>query len=170
MEGQRLDKWLWCARLVKTRSLAAKLIEGGKVRVNGERALKVSRHVRMGDVVTGTGAGRLFVVRVTGEAERRVPAPMARFLYEDLTPETPHPASGLARIEVHRGPRPTKRDRRRLDEIKGGQCLRVDVGPRQHRCGGLREQLLALYCCLDWARQGPSSTPNLRGQVAGTKG
>jgi ribosome-associated heat shock protein Hsp15 len=73
MDGQRLDRWLWCARLVKTRSLAAKLIEGGKVRVNGERALKVSRHVRLGDVVTGTGAGagRLFVVRVMGEAERR---------------------------------------------------------------------------------------------------
>jgi ribosome-associated heat shock protein Hsp15 len=89
MEGQRLDKWLWCARLVKTRSLAAKLIEGGKVRVNGERALKVSRHVRLGDVVTGTGAGagRLFVVRVMGEAERRGPAPVARSLYA-LTPET----------------------------------------------------------------------------------
>ena len=121
MEGQRLDKWLWCARLVKTRSLAARLIEGGKVRINGERTLKVSRHVRLGDVVTGTsaGVGRLFVVRVIGEAERRGPAPMARSLYEDLTPETPPQALGLARIEVHRGLRPTKRDRRRLDEIKG---------------------------------------------------
>ncbi|MGH6825891.1 RNA-binding S4 domain-containing protein [Methyloceanibacter sp.] len=120
MEGQRLDKWLWCARLVKTRSLAAKLIEGGKVRVNGERALKVSRHVRMGDVVTGTGAGagRLFVVRVAGEAERRGPATNARSLYEDLTPEAPPSPSVRARIEVHRGPRPTKRDRRRLDAIR----------------------------------------------------
>ena len=119
MEGQRLDKWLWCARLVKTRSLAAKLIEGGKVRINGERALKVSRHVRLGDVVTGTGAGagRLFVVRVMGEAERRGPAPIARSLYEDLTPEAP-PPSEVARIEAHRGPRPTKRDRRRLEAIK----------------------------------------------------
>jgi ribosome-associated heat shock protein Hsp15 len=48
MQGQRLDKWLWCARLVKTRSLAAKLILDGKVRVNGVRALKVSRPVRLG--------------------------------------------------------------------------------------------------------------------------
>jgi ribosome-associated heat shock protein Hsp15 len=120
MEGQRLDKWLWCVRLVKTRSLAAKLIEGGKVRVNGERALKVSRHVRMGDVVTGTGAGagRLFVVRVMGEAERRGPAPSSRSLYEDLTPEATRSASAGARIEVHRGKRPTKRDRRRLEAIK----------------------------------------------------
>ena len=94
MEGQRLDKWLWCARLVKTRSLAAKLIVDGRVRVNGERALKVSRHVRLGDVVTGTdvGAGRLFVVRVAGEVERRGPATIARSLYEDLTPEAPSPS------------------------------------------------------------------------------
>jgi ribosome-associated heat shock protein Hsp15 len=118
MDGQRLDRWLWCARLVKTRSLAAKLIEGGKVKVNGERALKVSRHVRMGDVVTGAGAGRLFVVRVAGEAERRGPAPIARSLYEDLTPEAPPSPSVIVRIEVHRGPRPTKRDRRRLEAIK----------------------------------------------------
>ena len=124
MEGQRLDKWLWCARLVKRRSLAAKLIEGGKVRVNGERALKVSRHVRLGDVVTGigVGAGRLFVVRVMGEAERRGPATIARSLYEDLTPEAPRSASGDALIEVHRGKRPTKRDRRRLVAIKSGNA------------------------------------------------
>jgi ribosome-associated heat shock protein Hsp15 len=123
MEGQRLDKWLWCARLVKTRSLAAKLIEGGKVRVNGARALKVSRHVRLGDVVTGTGvgAGRLFVVRVMREAERRGPATTARSLYEDLTPEAPPSVSGAARIDVHRGKRPTKRDRRRLEAIKAGE-------------------------------------------------
>jgi ribosome-associated heat shock protein Hsp15 len=120
MEGQRLDKWLWCARLVKTRSLAAKLIVDGRVRVNGERALKVSRHVRLGDVVTGTGvgAGRLFVVRVAGEVERRGPATIARSLCEDLTPEAPSQSSELGRVEVHRGPRPTKRDRRRLDAIK----------------------------------------------------
>ena len=115
MLGQRIDKWLWCARLVKTRTLAARLIEAGKVRINGERAVKVSRAVREGDVVTGIGAGpgSLFVVRVTGEAEQRGPATLARTLDEDLTPEAPA-ASNFARI----GPRPTKRDRRRLDAIK----------------------------------------------------
>ena len=93
MLGQRLDKWLWCARLVKTRTLAARLIEAGKIRINGERTLKVSRPVRAGDVVTGisAGAGRLFVVRVAGEAERRGPATVARTLYEDLTPAAPAP-------------------------------------------------------------------------------
>ncbi|HEU0018443.1 MAG TPA: RNA-binding S4 domain-containing protein [Methyloceanibacter sp.] len=116
MLGQRLDKWLWCARLVKTRTLAARLIEAGKIRINGERALKVSRPVRAGDVVTGisASAGRLFVVRVAGEAERRGPAKVARSLYEDLTPAPPAPTSNFARS----GPRPTKRDRRRLDAIK----------------------------------------------------
>jgi len=120
MEGQRLDKWLWCARLVKTRSLAAKLIEAGKVRIKGERARKACRHVRLGDVVTGTGAaaGHLFVVRVAGEALQRGPAATARSLYEDLVPKAAAPAVELARIEVHRGLRPTKRDRRRLDAIK----------------------------------------------------
>ena len=116
MLGQRIDKWLWCARLVKTRTLAARLIEAGKVRINGERAVKVSRAVREGDVVTGIGAGpgSLFVVRVTGEAEQRGPATLARTLYEDLTPVAPAPGSNVARS----GPRPTKRDRRRLDAIK----------------------------------------------------
>jgi ribosome-associated heat shock protein Hsp15 len=68
MQEQRLDKWLWCARLVKTRSFATKLIAAGKVRVNGQRVLKVSRPVRLGDVVTGTAASRFFVVRVAGES------------------------------------------------------------------------------------------------------
>jgi ribosome-associated heat shock protein Hsp15 len=119
MLGQRLDKWLWCARLAKTRTLAAKLVEAGKVRVNGERTVKTSRPVRPGDVVTGVsaGAGRLFVVRVIGEAERRGPASLARTLYEDLTPPAPPPgANGSS--SAARGPRPTKRDRRRIDALK----------------------------------------------------
>jgi ribosome-associated heat shock protein Hsp15 len=118
MQGQRLDKWLWCARLVKTRSLAAKLILGGKVRVNGVRALKVSRLVRLGDVVTGTAASRLFVVRVAGAAERRGSASIAQSLYQDLTPAAPPPAS----VQGRRGPRPTKRDRRRLDIIRSEEA------------------------------------------------
>ncbi len=118
MTGQRLDKWLWCARLVKTRSLAAKLIEAGKARVNGARVVKVSRPVRLGDVITATVADRLMIVRVAGVAERRGPASSAKLLYDDLTPEIPAPAPDLARVQIHSGPRPTKRDRRRLDAIK----------------------------------------------------
>jgi ribosome-associated heat shock protein Hsp15 len=117
MDGQRLDKWLWCARLVKTRTLAAKLIEGGKVRVNGVRALKASHPLRVGDVVTGTAGRRLFVVSVTGAAERRGPAKSVAALYDDLTPATPK-SPDAATIETGHGPRPTKRDRRKLDAFK----------------------------------------------------
>ncbi len=117
MSGQRLDKWLWCARLIKTRSGAARLIAAGKVRINGARAVKASRFVHAGDVVTATPTGRLFVVRVVGAAETRGPASLARTLYEDLTPRgTPSP--GLVKAASPRGPRPTKRDRRRLDALR----------------------------------------------------
>ena len=89
MQAQRLDKWLWCARLVKTRTGAARLVEAGKIRVNGARALKPSRLVQAGDVVTATPPGKLVVVRVLGAEERRGAACLARTLYEDLTPQDP---------------------------------------------------------------------------------
>jgi ribosome-associated heat shock protein Hsp15 len=102
---------------MKTRSLAAKLILDGKVRVNGVRALKVSRPVRLGDVVRGMAARRLFVVHVAGAAERRGSGSIAQSLYVNLTPETPTLASELGSVHARRGPRPTKRDRRRLNAI-----------------------------------------------------
>jgi ribosome-associated heat shock protein Hsp15 len=115
MSEQRLDKWLWCARLTKTRSGAARAIAEGKVRINCERALKPSRLLREGDVVTSVASGRLFVVRVLAWATRRGSASLARTLYEDLTPQAaPSPEPRLAA----KGPRPTKRDRRRLDAIR----------------------------------------------------
>jgi ribosome-associated heat shock protein Hsp15 len=120
MPGQRLDKWLWCARLVRTRTLAAKLIAEGKIRINGERALKLARPVRAGDVVTGAARGRLFVVRVAGEAERRGPASAARLLYEDLTPRAEPAIEEQCAVTRHPGLRPTKRDRRRLDALRAG--------------------------------------------------
>ena len=84
MLGQRLDKWLWCARLAKTRTGAARLIEAGKIRINGDRVLKSSRLVQSGDVVTAAFLGRLAVVRVLAAVERRGPASLARTLYEDF--------------------------------------------------------------------------------------
>jgi ribosome-associated heat shock protein Hsp15 len=117
LPGQRLDKWLWCARLVRTRSGAARLIADGKVRINGERTLKPSRLVHSGDVVTTVHLGRLSIVRVTGHVERRGTARLAQTLYEDLTPkETPSDKAQNDRG----GPRPTKRDRRRLDAFRDG--------------------------------------------------
>jgi ribosome-associated heat shock protein Hsp15 len=86
MSEQRLDKWLWCARLVRTRSGGA--IAEGKVRIDGERTLKPSRLVHDGDVVTSTASGRLFVVRILAWTARRGPPSLARTLYEELTPKT----------------------------------------------------------------------------------
>ena len=117
MTPQRLDKWLWCAQLMKTRSGAARLISDGKVRINGERALKPSRLVQAGDVVTTANQGRLAVVRVVDAAERRGPAKIAQTLYEDLTPV---PSANRPLTQVRSGKRPTKRDRRRLDALRVG--------------------------------------------------
>jgi ribosome-associated heat shock protein Hsp15 len=100
---------------VKTRTLSARLIEAGKVRINGKRVLKAARAVAKDDVITAS-LGRVVVVRVRGAVERRVSASVARKLYEDLTPPPPppngKPASG--------GARPTKRNRRRLDAFIAG--------------------------------------------------
>jgi ribosome-associated heat shock protein Hsp15 len=120
MEGQRLDKWLYCARLAKTRTGAARLIEEGKVRVNGVRVLKPSRLVQPGNVVTATPPGRLRVVRVVAAGTRRGPASGARALYEDLTPQQRLEPGTAQDGDRRKGRRPTKRDRRRIDALRGG--------------------------------------------------
>lgn len=119
-EGQRLDKWLYCARLAKTRTGAARLIEEGKVRVNGVRTLKPSRLVLPGNVVTAMPSGRLRVVRVVAAGTRRGPASAARALYEDLTPQVPVEPGSPQDGDRRKGRRPTKRDRRRIDALRGG--------------------------------------------------
>jgi ribosome-associated heat shock protein Hsp15 len=94
---QRLDKWLWHGRFLKTRGLASRLISGGMVRVNREKVVKPSHTVRAGDVITATIAGRVRVVRVVGFGERRGPPSEARRLYEDILTEVPGSAAGNAR-------------------------------------------------------------------------
>jgi ribosome-associated heat shock protein Hsp15 len=79
---QRLDKWLWFARVAKSRTLAAQLVEDGKVRVNRTRATKPSQAVRSGDVLTIAFRGRVQVLRVRAAGERRGPPAEARLLYE----------------------------------------------------------------------------------------
>jgi ribosome-associated heat shock protein Hsp15 len=90
---QRIDKWLWHARFVKTRGLASRLVSDGKVRVNREKIAKPSHAVRSGDVITATIAGRVRVARVLGIGERRGPPLEARLLYQDLLAETPGDAA-----------------------------------------------------------------------------
>ena len=94
--SQRLDKWLVYARFVKHRSMAAHLIEDGKVRVNRERAQKCSHTVKPEDVLTIAIGDSVKVVRVLGEAERRGPASCARQLYQDLGCVEKADASGQA--------------------------------------------------------------------------
>jgi ribosome-associated heat shock protein Hsp15 len=114
----RLDKWLWTARLFKTRGLAAEAVKGGRVHVN-EVAAKASREVVCGDLLEITIGPVRRTVIVRGAAERRVSAAEAAALYEET-------AESLAERERQRelrrlagplnlGARPTKRDRRRYD-------------------------------------------------------
>ena len=83
-DRQRLDKWLWFARFAKSRTLAAKLVTSGFVRVNGQRADSAAKAVAIGDVITLALARTTLVVRVEGLGQRRGPAPEARQLYADL--------------------------------------------------------------------------------------
>jgi len=84
-DGQRLDKWLWFARVVKSRTLAAELVVLGKVRVNRVRAVKASQTLRPGDVVTLVLAGRVLILKVLAPGVRRGPAAEARRLYQPLS-------------------------------------------------------------------------------------
>jgi ribosome-associated heat shock protein Hsp15 len=88
-EAQRLDLWLWCARLRKTRADCARLVESGAVRINRQPTDKAHARVRTGDVLTiaaGSGdVGRILVWRVLGLAARRGPPDKARALYEDIS-------------------------------------------------------------------------------------
>ena len=84
MDRQRLDKWLWHARVVKARTSAAELVESGHVRINGVREKSPGHAVKAGDVVTIALDRSVRLLKVTGFSERRGDAPSARALYEDL--------------------------------------------------------------------------------------
>jgi ribosome-associated heat shock protein Hsp15 len=84
LERQRLDKWLWHARVVKARTSAAALVEAGHVRINGARETAPGHSVKLGDVLTIGLDRTVRLVKVTGFAERRGDAAAARELYADL--------------------------------------------------------------------------------------
>jgi len=100
---QRLDKWLYFARLAKSRTLAADLIVAGKVRVNRARAGKPSQPLRAGEVVTIALHGRVLVLKVLAPGHRRGPAAEARTLYEVLAPQAGVPA-GRTSLPALAGP------------------------------------------------------------------
>jgi ribosome-associated heat shock protein Hsp15 len=121
LDRQRIDKWLWHARVVRTRSAAAALVGAGLVRINGTRGAAPSRPVRPGDVVTIALDRDVRILKVKGYAERRGSADIARGLYEDLTPASPAPPRQppVGRRDEGSG-RPTKRERRETDKLKAG--------------------------------------------------
>ncbi|TCP62942.1 heat shock protein Hsp15 [Rhodovulum bhavnagarense] len=112
----RLDKWLWQARFFKTRTLAARVVAGGHVRVNSVKIDKPGARVGPGDTLTFAQGRDIRVVRILAPGTRRGPATEACTLYEDLTPikDTTPPAP-----RYEGGGRPTKKARR---EIERGTC------------------------------------------------
>jgi ribosome-associated heat shock protein Hsp15 len=120
LEKQRLDKWLFFSRAVKSRTLAQKLIEAGAVRVNAERTQHTDHQVGAGDVLTMTIHERLLVWKILDAGTRRGPAAEAQSLYEDLSPP-PLPREPTAPIFGQRDPgagRPTKKERREIDGLR----------------------------------------------------
>jgi ribosome-associated heat shock protein Hsp15 len=125
MERLRIDKWLWAARFYKTRSLASEEIDKGRVAINGQD-VKPAREVKVGDIVALRREGLTRTVVVRGVSNMRGPAPVAQQLYEETAESilareqtveqrrlAPEPAA-----TIEHG-RPTKRERRDLDQAKG---------------------------------------------------
>jgi ribosome-associated heat shock protein Hsp15 len=111
----RLDKWLWHARFFKTRTLAAKVVSGGHVRVNSSKVSKPSAAVVADTVLTFPQGNHIRVIKIVALGTRRGPASEAQTLYEDLSP----PEENIPKEQNQRGgARPTKKDRRSLDLIR----------------------------------------------------
>jgi ribosome-associated heat shock protein Hsp15 len=128
--GLRVDKWLWCARFFKTRSLAQAAVEGGHVQVNGDRT-KASRQVKVGDRLAITRAQERFEVDVLSIPQRRGPAVEARRHYRE-TPESEAARAHVRELNRLSGPvsqgRPDKRERRDLLRLVKGRGGVSDEG------------------------------------------
>lgn len=125
MESVRMDKWLWAARFFKTRALAAKACELGRV-LSGTVVAKAARDVKVGDVLRVKNESGEFVVEVLGVSEVRGPAAVAQTMYRE-TDESKEQRRVLAEARkampvyesAWEGGRPTKRDRRTLNRVRG---------------------------------------------------
>lgn len=122
-ERLRIDKWLWHARLFKSRTLAAKRVGAGGVRVNRKLIKKANHPVQPGDVLTFPLGPHVRVIEIVALGERRGPAVEARQLYVDLDPPLPRAPSGKTPATAGgRDPgagRPTKKDRRAVERLRG---------------------------------------------------
>ena len=124
MTRVRIDKWLWAARFFKTRALAARACELGRIESNGQQA-KPSREVRIGDSLQVKTEGGDFQVEVLALSAMRGPAALARTLYQetDASRESrlklAEERKAMPHFEALREGKPSKRDRRKIDRLRG---------------------------------------------------
>ena len=123
MTGVRMDKWLWVARFFKTRSLAARACELGRIESNGQGA-KPAREVRVGDLLQVKNDSGDFQVEVLAVSEMRSPAPVAQTLYREteasreLRLKLAEERKAMPHFETSREGKPSKRNRRELDRLR----------------------------------------------------
>jgi ribosome-associated heat shock protein Hsp15 len=123
MTGVRIDKWLWAARFFKTRAMAARACELGRIESNGQSA-KPAREVRVGDLLRVKNDSGEFQIEVLGLSEMRGPAAVAQTLYRETDASREARAKlaeerkAMPRIEAREG-RPSKRDRREVNRLRG---------------------------------------------------
>ena len=124
MTRVRIDKWLWAARFFKTRSLAAHACELGRIESNGQ-PVKPAREVRIGEMLQVKNEGGIFQVEVLALSEMRGPAVIAQTLYREteasreLRLKLAEERKGMPRVETLHEGKPSKRDRRDLDRLRG---------------------------------------------------
>jgi ribosome-associated heat shock protein Hsp15 len=124
MAGVRIDKWLWAARFFKTRSLAARACELGRIQSNGQLA-KAAREVHIGDMLQVTNDSGTFQVEVVLPSEVRGPAPVAQTLYREteasreLRLKVEAERTAMRQFEELPAGRPSKRDRRKIIQFRG---------------------------------------------------
>lgn len=126
LRKERLDKFLFFSRALKSRTLAQKVIETGAIRVNSEKTDRSDHKVGAGDVLTMALHGRIVVWRIIDPGTRRGPASEAQGLYEDLSPpalpreeRSPYDAAIAPRDDG--AGRPTKKERRNTDRLRDGE-------------------------------------------------
>jgi ribosome-associated heat shock protein Hsp15 len=124
MTGVRMDKWLWAARFFKTRSLAARACEFGRIESNGQPA-KAAREVRAGDMLRVKNDSGDFQVEVLGLSEMRGPAAVAQTLYREteasrtMRLKLAEERKAMPHFDAPRGGKPSKRDHRKIDRFRG---------------------------------------------------
>jgi ribosome-associated heat shock protein Hsp15 len=120
----RIDKWLWAARFFKTRALASKACELGRIESNGQ-SVKPAREVRIGELLRVKNESGEFQVEVLALSEMRGPAPVARMLYREtdasreLRLKLAEERKAMPRVEALREGKPSKRDRRKIERLRG---------------------------------------------------